>query len=44
MAAKINHLFELAWGKGGGSQPKCNHDWVPWSGKQRCRLCGVTKS
>lgn len=19
-----------------------NHDWVPWSGKQRCRKCGTT--
>lgn len=22
---------------------KCAHEWVPWSGKQRCRKCGTTK-
>lgn len=21
----------------------CTHDWVPWSGKQRCRKCDVTQ-
>lgn len=20
----------------------CNHEWVNWSGKKRCRLCGAT--
>jgi len=22
---------------------ECDHDWVPWSGKQRCRKCGATQ-
>lgn len=22
---------------------ECDHEWVGWSGKQRCRKCGVTK-
>lgn len=21
----------------------CDHDWVGWSGKVRCRLCGTTR-
>jgi hypothetical protein len=24
-------------------QPQCEHDWVIWSGAQRCRKCGVTR-
>ena len=27
----------------GGDMTDCDHDWVPWSGKQRCRKCGQTQ-
>lgn len=22
---------------------ECDHEWVPWSGQQRCRKCGATQ-
>ena len=24
------------------SSNDCNHEWVKWSGKRRCRKCGAT--
>jgi hypothetical protein len=51
MAAKIDRLFELAWGKrdkGGGKKDECpnggDHRWVIWSGKFRCSKCGTTSN
>jgi hypothetical protein len=37
----ITTLATLAWGKK-DKDDDCDHDWVPWSGKQRCRKCGAT--
>lgn len=25
------------------TRSECEHDWVGWSGKARCRKCGVTR-
>lgn len=28
----------------GHTLSECDHDWVGWSGKTRCRKCGTTQN